>query len=88
MITLTGFDDTPKTPDEWRAYIDKLKKEKETWLAKYRTEGLNKRDRQICYGRIDLIGEHILRAEDVLQFALEHCLRVATERDRSRVPRT
>ena len=87
MITLTGFNDQAKTPDEWRAYIEKLKKEKEVWLAKYHAEGLSKRERLRCFGRVDLIGEHILRAEDVLKFALDRGLQTATERERFEIPR-
>ena len=87
MITLTGFDDNAKTPDEWRAYIDRLKNEQEIWLAKFRTEGLSKSDRIKCFSRADLIGDHIMRAEGVLKFALDHGLETATERERSRTRR-
>ena len=67
MVTLTGFDDSEKTADEWRAYIERLELARANVLADYeawRRQGRVSGQELLRFlSREDVLLEHISRAK-------------------------
>ena len=71
-MTLSGFDDSPKSPQQWRAYIARLERARDVALKTFRlSETRSRSDRMKAFSRYDLICEHIERATYELETVLK-----------------
>lgn len=68
MTTLTGFEDHHRTPDEWRAYIDRLQAELDELVRDYQAVKAVRRptsyERLRFLSRYGVLGERIDRARE------------------------
>lgn len=63
--TLTGFDQTPKTANEWQQYISDLYAARQVVVIKFRAiPAPTLKQRMAAMSRYDVLSEHIARAED------------------------
>jgi hypothetical protein len=72
MTTLTGFDDSEKTPSEWQHYIRQLTEQRAALKISYRSiRQPSGEEMRRYYSRDDVLSEFIWRAQSELHAQLK-----------------